>query len=559
MTVFGRNKVQLWERTLEKLGRILSDEYGIKVIFKYDTCLTTGKEIYLPVIPEGARQEFLDAVQGYLDHEASHILFTDFNQMKAAGELGRKHHMLTNGLEDSRVERQMIQLWRGSRINLNNCAEWSLPQLRDRWDELTEFGKVAQGITAVAMQGEDHWFVQEVVKPDAETWAKVEQCKDYAVSASTMGSTEECYEAARKIMEVLQEEDEPMDQPYPEPEEGEEGDQNRGTLRGDEQIMNRANQIRKEAQEDCFKYSKEKDRYLVYTTEGDVIEYVKDGDKMKCHDFLTDSKALTNPIRQKFRRNLLTETKCKWLGGKRRGAVNPNALHRVALGTSKSVFRKKIEAPDFDTVVSMFIDHSGSMFSEKMNLAAESSIIFGECLNDIGVPFEICGFSTLDHYIGINRYNQASQAERDLFTRWGDLWIGVYKQFDDNWMTTRHRCVQMSRNDHDNTFDGEALRLAAQRLLMRPEKRRILFWLNDGYPCPNVSQCRQQHASYLTSVVKEVERHIEVFAIGIQSDQVKNYFSNWVLVNTLSDLPKVVVGELDRLLRKKQFAYKKVG
>jgi cobaltochelatase CobT len=113
----------------------------------------------------------------------------------------------------------------------------------------------------------------------------------------------------------------------------------------------------------------------------------------------------------------------------------------------------------------------------------------------------------------------------------------------------------MSRNDHDNTFDGEALRIATQRLLRRPEKRKILFWLNDGYPCPNVHRFRQQHASYLKTVAGEVEKMVEVFAIGIQCDDVKHYFKNWVQVDSLSDLPKVAVGELDRLLRRKQNAY----
>jgi cobaltochelatase CobT len=213
------------------------------------------------------------------------------------------------------------------------------------------------------------------------------------------------------------------------------------------------------------------------------------------------------------------------------------------------VVRSRVQAESFDTVVSMYVDHSGSMFPYKMDLAAECAVIFGECLHDLSIPFEICGFSTMPYHIGNGRWQQATDEERRLFTRWGDLWIGVYKQFEDNWPTSRHRCVEMSRNDHDNTYDGESLRFAAQRLMRREEKRKILFWLNDGYPCPNVHQVRQQHHSYLKGVAKEVEKLVEVFAIGMQSDGVGEYFKNWVEVNELSDLSKVVVSELDRLLR----------
>lgn len=575
MTTFGKSKVRLWESTLEKLGRILSEEYGIKVTFKYDMCATTGKEIFLPVIPEGARQEFLAAVQGYLDHEVSHILYTDWDVVEDAMRTGRKHYMLMNALEDARVEARMIEDWRGCKINLANCKEWSLPQLKDRWDELSEFGKLCQGVCALASD-EDHWFVHDVVEPDKDTWDRLQAVKQFIVGAKDFKDTQECLDNAKKIMETLSEDDEPIPESEIQQQSGKQengeggqqegktgtgngnkegnykplsGDENDKTLDNDEQIMSNSDKIRQEAKKDTWKYRDQEDRYLIYTTEDDKIEYINDGDRQKCHKFLTNSKSITNTIRAKFRRNLLSKTKCKWESEKRRGSVNPSSLHRVALGTSKSVFRKRVDAESFNTVVSMYVDHSGSMFPHKMDLAAECAVIFGECLYDLNIPFEICGFSTGSAHIGNTRFNSANQQERQIFTRWGDLWIGVYKGFEDHWPVTRHRCVQMSRNDHDNTFDAESLRFAAQRLLRRSEKRKILFWLNDGCPCPNVWSGRNQHHSYHKAVAKEVQKLIEVFAIGLHTDEVKRYFENWVRVDELNDLPKVVVTELDRLLR----------
>jgi cobalamin biosynthesis protein CobT len=110
--------------------------------------------------------------------------------------------------------------------------------------------------------------------------------------------------------------------------------------------------------------------------------------------------------------------------------------------------------------------------------------------------------------------------------------------------------VRMARNPKINTYDGESLRVGAQMLLARPEKRKILFWMNDGQPCPNYGDDTQAHNKYAADCAKEVEKAIELFAIGIRTDAVKRLYSNCVQINELEDLPKVCLSELDALIRK---------
>ena len=62
MALATRSKVRIFESAMEKLGRILADRYKVKVIFKHDCCMTDGRTIYLPIIPENASTEFLGAV-----------------------------------------------------------------------------------------------------------------------------------------------------------------------------------------------------------------------------------------------------------------------------------------------------------------------------------------------------------------------------------------------------------------------------------------------------------------------------------------------------------------
>jgi cobaltochelatase CobT len=307
------------------------------------------------------------------------------------------------------------------------------------------------------------------------------------------------------------------------------------------------------------------DNYLIYSTENDTMEDITDGDRAACKKFLDDSSAckkflddsrqITNALGRKFRLNLVSETRTRWDGGKRRGRLDKRRVHQLITGGSKNVFKRRTMRKGFDTTALLMIDHSDSMFPNSIDLAAKTALVFGENLHELAIPFSIWGYSTGHFHEGREVKHSATPQERDLYTRWGRLWVGVYKKFEENWPTNRHRCHQMSRNGKYNTYDGEAVRLAAQHLMLRPEKRKLLFVLCDGYPCPNCHEYMDTHAAYLKAVAREVEKQIEVFAIGIGHNDVKKFYSNAVGIHSLTDLPTVMLAEMDRLLRKGQNAY----
>jgi cobalamin biosynthesis protein CobT len=293
-----------------------------------------------------------------------------------------------------------------------------------------------------------------------------------------------------------------------------------------------------------------KDSYLIYTTNGDVVEKIKDGDRIAYKAFMTEANRMVSVMKRKMSRSLLATNVSRWEGDKTRGKINPHAIFRVSLGTSKRVFRQKVEAEDFDTAIQIMIDHSGSMSGYKLDVAAKTSIIFGEIANQLNIPFSVTGFSTGDSNISYGRYHNASKEEQQVYKRWGNHWIGMYKDFDESWAQSSHRMVNMLRNQRINTYDGESIKYGAQRLLVRPEKRKILFWLNDGQPCPNDCDDDAAHEEYAKLCSKEIEKYIELLAIGIYTDAVKRYYTNYVVVNDLKDLPSICLGQLDDLLRK---------
>lgn len=629
----SRSKVRIFESALEKLARILAEKYGIKVIFRHDTCMTDGRVIYLPIIPDNASDEFLAAIQGFLDHEVGHLIFSDFRAIKTLERKNKKQWSVFQTLEDGRIESEMRKLWRGSGVNLTRCNDWALRQLQQRWDELTDFGKFCQGIAVLGCDGPDHWFVTDVLKKDQALWDRLEKVSDLIQGTKTLADSKEVIQQAAKVLERLgeKEDEEPEEEGQEEqkqkekkpkqrraadasagageddedgegdesePQGGEGGDEDDEDSEGegdededeedegggsgsgteddedeetpefgpketrrarnsdfdnvtdqqiaqDEQIRSRHNMIRQVARAEFAP----EDRYLIYTTEGDIIERITDGDKFKALQFLRESRAMTNVLQKKMRLNLLSIAQAKWEPDKRRGKLNPKAVFRVPLGTSKRIFRQRVEAPGFDTRCSLWIDHSGSMAGYKIDLAAKAAMLFGEVLNELGIPFEICGYSTRDYDTGRKRYDKASSEDKEVYARWGDLWVGIYKAFDEDWRMVRHRCYQMSRNQRANTYDGESVRLAAARLNQYPEKRKILFVFNDGCPCPNVGSKIEEHTRYAKEMAKEVEKIIELFAIGICSEEVKEFYTNSVVIHAVEDLPKVMLQQLDAMLR----------
>lgn len=599
--------IRIFETSIEKLARILSHKWKVKVIFRHGECKTDGKTIYLPVLPDDANVDLMKATQGYLDHETAHVVFTDFAVYQ---KLSRKPKLLTivNALEDTSIERRWVQMWRGAIVNLRHCNEWSRKKIAEEkevedengnktmkrmWDELSGLGKFIQAALCYAGNDfdENHWFLRDVVEP--EILQRVKQCDSLLRSGRQTDATGDLVPIAEEILDILQE----VEEEVPEIDPGDIPDDAIVLPPGSgpsiqQQVMQKHDpnapsvyQVdcgdgedvsgEDQQQDDCdFNPSSEEldkdeeltsipnmlkdaagrsltdeDRYLVYTTEGDEIEKISDGNRQEYKIFMQEANRMVSVMKRKMARSLLSTNISRWEGDKLRGKINPRVIHRVAMGTSKRVFRQKVESEAFDTCVAMMVDHSGSMAGYQLDLAAKTAIVFGEILHQLNIPFSVMGFSTGCGSVAHQRRHNASGEEQRLYSRWGNLWIGQYKSFDDSWPNSNHRLINMRHHCKMNTYDGETLRYGAQVLLNRPEKRKILFWLNDGMPCPNGVDDSQAHIQYAHDAATEVERLVELFAIGINTSAVKDFYTNCVAIHDVNDIPSTAFRELDELIR----------
>ena len=136
-----------------------------------------------------------------------------------------------------------------------------------------------------------------------------------------------------------------------------------------------------------------------------------------------------------------------------------------------------------DTVVSLLIDNSGSMRGRPITIAAMSADILARTLERCGVKVEILGFTTKQWKGGASREKWISDGKPQNPGRLNDLRHIVYKSADSPWRHARKALGLMLREGIlKENIDVEALMWAHQRLLARPEERRILMVISDGAP-----------------------------------------------------------------------------
>jgi len=619
-------RVQLAETSIERLSRVLSDRWHIKVIFQHDRCETTGKIIYLPVLPDDADDSLLAALQGYLDHEAAHCVHTDFEVMEQRLKGKPKLQAAWNHMEDARIERKWVEHYPGARLNLDNSSEWAWKHVAEvtettvvdpvtnevtkvkkrTWDKLSDFGKLLYAAGVYNGVGESHWFVKDVVEPDILARVKTDAA-DLFTQATVAASTSEVIDLAEALLARLNEKDDPAQQPQvididqlpddvqilpagalPSPQQqvmfkqppahpnaplvavvtpsgnvsgsGVKKPRNYNPtpeqLIQDSQATNLSQQLLQEAKRALSESAR---AYCVYTTEGDKIERMAQGNRAAFSRFIASANSMIGPMKRKLARALLSRQQSHWEEGKYSGKVNSRRLYRLILGTDRDVFKQQVVADDIDTAVLMMVDHSNSMHGKKLELAGKTAAIYGELFEQLKIPFACYGFSTGQYDEAAKRFHAVLASERKHFTRWGNLWLGEYKSFADSWRKTAPALLSMPNNARYNTYDGESLKIGARMLLTRPEKRKILLWFNDGRPCPNDADDQPAHVTYAKLMAKEVEGMVELVCFGITTEAVKDIYSACVIINDLTDLPKQGLTQIDQMLRTTKVRRKKVA
>ena len=205
-----------------------------------------------------------------------------------------------------------------------------------------------------------------------------------------------------------------------------------------------------------------------------------------------------------------------------------------------------------DTVVSLLIDNSGSMRGRPIAVAAMCADILARTLERCGVKVELLGFTTRSWKGGQSRELWLREGKRPNPGRLNDLRHIVYKPADSPWRRARRNLGLMLREGLlKENIDGEAILWAHQRLLARPEQRRILMVISDGAPVDdstlsvNAGNYLEKH---LRRVIEWIETSspVELIAIGIGHD-VTRYYRRAVTIVDAEQLGSTMTEKLAEL------------
>ncbi len=268
---------------------------------------------------------------------------------------------------------------------------------------------------------------------------------------------------------------------------------------------------------------------------------------------LSHLQGMTAKLANRLQRRLLAKQTRAWEFDLDEGLLDTARLARVVANPMTPLSYKQEKESDFrDTVVTLLIDNSGSMRGRPITVAAMSADILVRTLERCGVKVEVLGFTTRAWKGGQSREQWLAAGKPANPGRLNDLRHIVYKAADEPWRRTRTSLGLMLREGLlKENIDGEALLWAHQRLLARPEQRRILLVISDGAPVDD-STLSVNAGNYLERHLREVidwiekTSPVELTAIGIGHD-VTRYYRRAVTIVDAEQLGGAMIDKLVEL------------
>ncbi|WP_373852893.1 cobaltochelatase CobT-related protein [Brevundimonas abyssalis] len=235
-------------------------------------------------------------------------------------------------------------------------------------------------------------------------------------------------------------------------------------------------------------------------------------------------------LANRLQRRLLAQQNRSWMFDLEEGVLDTARLTRVITDpTAPLSFKQESESPFRDTVVTLLLDNSGSMRGRPIMVAAVCADILARTLERCGVKVEVLGFTTRAWKGGQSREAWISAGKPPEPGRLNDLRHIIYKAADAPWRRSKKNLGLMMREGLlKENIDGEALLWAHDRLLARPEARRILMVISDGSPVDDSTQSANASLyldKHLRGVIGWIEERssVELLAIGIGHDVTRWY------------------------------------
>jgi cobalamin biosynthesis protein CobT len=554
-----------FETSLEKLARILARQYNINVVFEGNQASTDGKTITLPSMDGNLSDELRRDLSAFLDHEVAHCKFTEFPEIGKTKN--RFHRELLNATEDVRIERLMGEEFPGAELNLRELNDKLVGSLNEKFHELPWPVKIIVA-TSNLMQGRT-----QIITDDIKEYVPL--IEDYVPKFNEASSTSELTNITREMMQALIDKFEKDEKEDPKTGKAKSGSGMSGediekakSMMGeevgekksefDEHIFDIHGMMDEKIKKE-IKESKSKDGVpsggknhdwtmgtnisVPVTTKYDKVnDMVGKGNSASYAKLKAEVMPLVSSIKNHFEKVLKVKENAHWKSEREQGVVNAKALARLATDKNYRYPFKEFKKTDTKNVaVEILVDMSGSMGGEKIKVAKMSAIAMAEALSALDIPFEVTGFTS----VGDSRVSTEAKKHTDLkrFNRFHErLELFVFKDFNAPSLIGIEKMEAMSNNP-----DGECVKWAANRLINRKEKRKILIVLSDGMPAAD-GDMRTLNYDLKSKVQQIMKSGIECVGLGVLTDAVKHFYPDHVVIKDLKTLPSETMSKLCKII-----------
>jgi len=191
----------LLESKCERIARIITGKYQIKVRI-FGTNAYYDFESQELVLPNLADEEFAvlgDVIDGFLDHESAHPMFTDPKYVPDENANSTLFE-LWNVAEDSWIEREMGTRYVGCKQNLEKLNNKIAGHVIATWKDLNELEKLLF-VLGECWRGKT---TSESFHDDSSVGELVKSLEPEIKAGSSLASTKDAVDLARKILAKIQ-------------------------------------------------------------------------------------------------------------------------------------------------------------------------------------------------------------------------------------------------------------------------------------------------------------------------------------------------------------------
>jgi cobaltochelatase CobT len=268
---------------------------------------------------------------------------------------------------------------------------------------------------------------------------------------------------------------------------------------------------------------------------------------------LANLQGVVGRLANRLQRRLMAQQNRSWDFDLEEGYLDPARLVRVVIDPMQPLsFKQERDTRFRDTVVTLVLDNSGSMRGRPITVAATCADILARTLERCGVSVEILGFTTRAWKGGQSREKWLREGKPTNPGRLNDLRHIIYKSADTPLRRARRNLGLMMREGLlKENIDGEALLWAHNRLIGRPEQRKILMMISDGAPVDdstlsvNPGNYLERHLRAVIELI-ETRSPVELLAIGIGHD-VTRYYRRAVTIVDAEELAGAMTEQLASL------------